>query len=63
MKNHSHTTTTEVDIPKWGANGVFPAQVGRFGGWSLYLKDNGKKVAAAQRRRGRGSSSPERSPA
>jgi len=40
-KNSSHTITAEVEIPKGGANGVVLAQAGRFGGWSLYLK-NGK---------------------
>ncbi len=40
-KNRSHTITAEVEIPKGGANGVILAQAGRFGGWSLYLK-NGK---------------------
>ena len=39
VKNRSHTITAEVDIPKSGANGVILAQAGRFGGWSLYLKD------------------------
>jgi arylsulfatase A-like enzyme len=39
IKNRSHTITAEVDIPKGGANGVILAQAGRFGGWSLYLKD------------------------
>jgi arylsulfatase len=38
-KNRSHTITAEADIPKDGANGVILAQAGRFGGWSLYLKD------------------------
>jgi arylsulfatase A-like enzyme len=38
-KNRSHTITAEVDIPKNGAKGVLLAQAGRFGGWSLYLKD------------------------
>ena len=38
-KNRSHTITAEVDIPKGGANGVILAQAGRFGGWSLFLKD------------------------
>jgi arylsulfatase len=38
-KNRSHTITAEVEIPKDGANGVILAQAGRFGGWSLYLKD------------------------
>lgn len=38
-KNRSHTITAEVSIPKGGAKGVILAQAGRFGGWSLYLKD------------------------
>lgn len=38
-KNQSHTITAEVQIPEGGANGVIIAQAGRFGGWSLYLKD------------------------
>lgn len=39
MKNSSHTITADVTIPKGGAKGVILAQAGRFGGWSLYLKD------------------------
>jgi arylsulfatase A-like enzyme len=39
VKNRSHTITAEVENPKNGANGVILAQAGRFGGWSLYLKD------------------------
>jgi arylsulfatase A-like enzyme len=38
-KNRSHTITAEVTIPKGGANGVILSQAGRFGGWSLYVKD------------------------
>jgi arylsulfatase len=38
-KNMSHSITAEVEIPAGGANGVIIAQAGRFGGWSLYLKD------------------------
>ena len=38
-KNRSHTLTAELEIPKTGANGVILAQAGRFGGWSLYVKD------------------------
>jgi arylsulfatase A-like enzyme len=38
-KNRSHTITAEVEIPPGGSNGVILAQAGRFGGWSLYLKD------------------------
>jgi len=41
-KNTSHSITAEVDIPVvGGGKGVILAQGGRFGGWSLYLK-NGK---------------------
>ncbi|WP_010581674.1 arylsulfatase [Schlesneria paludicola] len=38
-KNRSHTISAEVVIPKDGASGVILAQAGRFGGWSLYVKD------------------------
>ena len=44
-KNRSHSITAEVQIPKGGADGVLIAQAGRFGGWSLYLKD-GKPMYA-----------------
>ena len=43
VKNRSKTITAELNIPKGGANGVILAQGGRFGGWSLYMKD-GKPV-------------------
>jgi arylsulfatase len=39
VKNRSHTITADVEIPKGGANGVILAQAGRFGGWTLYIKD------------------------
>src|SRR5262249_31497516 len=39
VKNTSHTITAELEIPRGGASGVIVAQGGRFGGWSLYLKD------------------------
>lgn len=39
VKNRSMTITAEVEIPQAGANGAILAQGGRFGGWSLYLKD------------------------
>jgi arylsulfatase len=39
VKNRSHTITAEVEIPKEGGDGVILAQAGRFGGWSLYVKD------------------------
>lgn len=44
-KNRSHTVTAEVTVPKAGAKGVILAQAGRFGGWSLYVKD-GKPMYA-----------------
>jgi arylsulfatase A-like enzyme len=39
VKNTSMTVTADVDIPQAGAKGVILAQGGRFGGWSLYVKD------------------------
>jgi arylsulfatase len=39
IKNRSFSINAEVEIPESGANGVILAQAGRFGGWSLYLKD------------------------
>lgn len=39
IKNKSFSVTAEVDIPDGGADGVIIAQGGRFGGWTLYLKD------------------------
>lgn len=39
IKNKSFSVTAEVDIPDGGADGVVIAQGGRFGGWTLYLKD------------------------
>jgi arylsulfatase A-like enzyme len=39
VKNRSFSIAADVDIPEGGANGVILAQGGRFGGWSLYLKD------------------------
>ena len=39
LKNRSCSITADLDIPEGGANGVVIAQAGRFGGWSLYLKD------------------------
>jgi hypothetical protein len=38
-KNCSYSITADVTIPQGGANGVILCQAGRFGGWSLYLKD------------------------
>ncbi|MDO9440513.1 MAG: hypothetical protein Q7T73_06455 [Beijerinckiaceae bacterium] len=39
VKNRSKTITAEVDVPAGGGNGTLIAQGGRFGGWSLYVKD------------------------
>jgi arylsulfatase len=39
VKNRSLSITADVEIPEGGANGVIIVQGGRFGGWSLYLKD------------------------
>jgi arylsulfatase len=41
IKNRSNTITAEVDVPPGRAEGVILCQGGRFGGWSLYLR-NGK---------------------
>ena len=41
VKNTNYTITADVEIPKAGANGVIIAQAGKFGGWTLYMK-NGK---------------------
>jgi arylsulfatase len=39
IKNQSSKITAELDIPATGANGAVLSQGGRFGGWSLYMKD------------------------
>ncbi len=39
IKNRSFSINADVEIPQGGANGVILAQAGRFGGWSLYLKE------------------------
>jgi len=39
VKNRSHTVTADVLVPDKGVEGVILAQAGRFGGWSLYVKD------------------------
>lgn len=39
VKGRPHTVTAEVEIPAGGANGVIIAQAGRFGGWSLFMKE------------------------
>jgi arylsulfatase len=39
VKNTSFSITADVIVPNPPANGVLVAQGGRFGGWSLYVKD------------------------
>ena len=39
IKNKSFSITAELNIPKQGASGVILSQGGRFGGWSVYMKD------------------------
>ena len=39
IKNRSFSITADLNIPKGGANGVILTQGGRFGGWSLYMKE------------------------
>ena len=39
VKNQSKTITAEIEVPEGGASGVLLTQGGRFGGWSLYMKD------------------------
>jgi arylsulfatase len=40
-KNTSHAVAADVVIPEGGATGVIISQGGAFGGWSLYLRDDG----------------------
>ena len=40
VKNRSLSITADVTIPDGGADGTIIAQGGRFGGWSLYVKDH-----------------------
>jgi arylsulfatase len=39
VKNKSLTITAEIEVPPGGASGTILCQGGRFGGWSLYMKD------------------------
>jgi hypothetical protein len=39
IKNRSSKITAELEIPASHANGAILSQGGRFGGWSLYMKD------------------------
>jgi len=38
-KNKSYTITADVDLADANTNGVIISQAGRFGGWTLYMKD------------------------
>lgn len=40
IKNRSFQITADVEIPESGASGVILAQAGRFGGWTLFMKDS-----------------------
>lgn len=39
IKNRSSKITAKLDIPAGGASGAILSQGGKFGGWSLYMKD------------------------
>ncbi len=39
IKNRSYSVTADVEVPKKNANGVIICQGGRFGGWTLFLKN------------------------
>ena len=39
IKNKSHAITADLNVPAAGAAGVIIAQGGRFGGWTLYVRD------------------------
>ena len=39
VKNRSKTITAEIEIPEGGASGAIIVQGGRYGGWSLHMRD------------------------
>ena len=39
VKHRSKTIAAEIEVPEDGGNGTVIAQGGRFGGWSLYVKE------------------------
>ncbi|MBA4153800.1 arylsulfatase [Flavobacterium sp.] len=39
IKNKNYTITSEIELKDAATNGVIIAQAGRFGGWSLYMKE------------------------
>ena len=44
VKNVSHAVAADIEVPAGGASGVIIAQGGAFGGWSLYLRQDGVPV-------------------
>ncbi len=40
IKNRSFSVTARLNIPKKGASGAILSQGGRFGGWSVYMKNS-----------------------
>jgi arylsulfatase A-like enzyme len=42
IKNKSHSITAQIVVPEAGAQGVIIAQGGAFGGFSLYVTDDGR---------------------
>jgi arylsulfatase len=39
VKNRSKTITADIEIPQGGASGALLVQGGRYGGWSLHMRD------------------------
>ncbi len=39
VKNRSKTITAEIEVPEGGASGALLVQGGRYGGWSLHLRE------------------------
>jgi arylsulfatase len=46
VKNASHAVAADIEVPEGGASGVLMSQGGSFGGWSLYLREDGVPVYA-----------------
>ena len=44
VKNVSHAVAADIEVPEGGAAGVIISQGGAFGGWSLYLRNDGVPV-------------------
>lgn len=42
IKNRSMSITADIEVPETRTNGTIIAQGGRFGGWSLYVKDGSR---------------------